>query len=127
MPEDETCPTASKGGTTAHENGTAKAGLDAALITIARPIERQVIREAFEYRNRTHSLRALLSGLIFSGSCRGRYVMRGQGLYACSTHVMNDNFANSRSIARTVLEERVLAGLRERLMAPKVEAETMRL
>lgn len=50
---------------------------------------------------------------------------RGQGLCACSTHVMNDSFANSRSIARTVLEERVLACLRERLMAPKVEAETM--
>ncbi|NIA72037.1 recombinase family protein [Pelagibius litoralis] len=79
-----------------------------------------------ERLNRTHRPRALLAGLIFCGCCGGRYVMRGQGRYACSTHVMNASCQNSRSIARKVLEERVLAGLRDRLMAPEVAARAMR-
>lgn len=39
---------------------------------------------------------------------------------------MNGSCANARSIARTELEERVLAGLKHRLMAPEVAAEAMR-
>jgi site-specific DNA recombinase len=39
---------------------------------------------------------------------------------------MNGSCANSRTISRTALEERVLAGLRDRLMAPDVAAEAMR-
>ena len=47
-------------------------------------------------------------------------------VYACSARVMNGNCSNSRTISRTALEERVLAGLRDRLMAPDVAAEAMR-
>ena len=48
MPEDENRPAASKGGTAANDNGTAAAKLDAALLTIARLIGRQMARETFE-------------------------------------------------------------------------------
>ena len=48
MPEDETRPAASKGGTAANDSGTAETRLDAAVLTLARLIGRQMAREAFE-------------------------------------------------------------------------------
>ncbi|WP_333781677.1 recombinase family protein [Hoeflea prorocentri] len=76
--------------------------------------------------NQTHRPRALLSGLIFCGCCGGTYSLRGQDRYACSNHIMNGSCKNSRTIARKSLEERMLVGLRDRLMAPEVAAEAMR-
>ena len=68
--------------------------------------------------NATHRPRYLLSGMLECGVCGGPYAMRGQDRYACSTHVMSGGCPNARSVRRTVLEERVLAGLRGRLLAP---------
>ena len=48
MPEDETHPTASKGGTAANDSGTAETRLNAAVLTLARLIGRQMARDAFE-------------------------------------------------------------------------------
>ena len=70
--------------------------------------------------------RHLLSGLLECRVCGGPYAMRGQDRYGCSNHVMTGSCANGRGIARTVLEERVLAGLRDRLMAPEEAAEAIR-
>jgi DNA invertase Pin-like site-specific DNA recombinase len=72
--------------------------------------------------NATHRPRSLLSGLLACGCCGGPYSLRGQDRYACSNHVMNGSCANSRTIARATLEERVLAGLKDRLMAPEIAA-----
>ncbi|MEQ9608374.1 MAG: recombinase family protein [Kiloniellaceae bacterium] len=68
----------------------------------------------------------LLSGLIFCGCCGGSMIMRGQDRYACSTHTRTRTCANNRSITRAALETRVLAGLKDRLMAPEVAADAMR-
>ena len=76
--------------------------------------------------NATHRPRHLLSGLLECGVCGGSYAMRGQDRYGCSNHVMNGSCANGRGIARSVLEGRVLAGLKDRLMAPEAAAEAMR-
>lgn len=76
--------------------------------------------------NGTHRPRSLLSGLLVCGCCGGPYALRGQDRYACSNHVMNGSCANSRTIARETLEARMLAGLRDRLMAPEIAAEAMR-
>ena len=76
--------------------------------------------------NATHRPRSLLSGLLVCGCCGGPYALRGQDRYACSNHVMNGSCANSRTITRTALEERMLAGLQDRLMAPEIAAEAMR-
>ena len=76
--------------------------------------------------NDTHRPRHLLSGLLECGVCGGPYAMRGQDRYGCSNHVMNGSCANGRGIARTALEDRVLAGLEDRLMAPEAAAEAMR-
>ena len=76
--------------------------------------------------NATHRPRHLLSGLLECGVCGGSYAMRGQDRYGCSNHVMNGSCANGRGIARSVLEGRALAGLKDRLMAPEAAAEAMR-
>ena len=48
MPEDETHLTAPDDGTAANDNGTAATRLDAAVLTLARLIGRQMARETFE-------------------------------------------------------------------------------
>ena len=76
--------------------------------------------------NGTHRPRHLLSGLLECGACGGPYAMRGQDRYGCSNHVMNGSCSNSRGIRRTELEERVLIGLRDHLMAPDIAGEAVR-
>ena len=70
--------------------------------------------------------RSLLSGLIFCGCCGGPFSLRGADRFACSAHVSNGSCSNSRTIPRNELERRVLAGLKDRMMAPEVAAEAMR-
>lgn len=76
--------------------------------------------------NATHRPRTLLSGLVFCGCCGGTYARRGQDRFACSNHVLANGCDNARTIARTVLEARVLTGLHERMMTPDMAAEAMR-
>ncbi len=75
--------------------------------------------------NGTHRPRYLLSGLLECGVCGGSYAKRGQDRYGCANHVMSGSCANSRSIRRVEIEERVMAGLREKLMEPEAAAEAM--
>ena len=49
--------------------------------------------------------------------------MREQDRYACSSHVKSGSCPNARSVRRTVLEGRVLAGLGGHLLAPIAVAE----
>ena len=92
-------------------------------IQYAGPIE--ATRKAIGMRG-TVRPKSLLSGLIHCGTCGGPCSLRGQGRFACSTH--NDTGAcdNSRTITRVSLEERVIAGLKDRLMAPDMVDEAIR-
>jgi len=76
--------------------------------------------------NGTHRPKTLLSGLVFCGRCGGPFSIRGSDRFACSTHVTKGVCSNSRTILREDLERRVLADLKERMMAPEVAAEAMR-
>ena len=76
--------------------------------------------------NAAHRPHHLLSGLLRCGVCGGAYVKRGQDRYACSNHARTDGCTNRRSIRRPLLEKRVLAGLKDRLMAPEAAAEAIR-
>ena len=76
--------------------------------------------------NGTHRPRYLLSGLLYCGVCGGRYALRASDRYACSRHVKAGSCSNGRSIRRAVIEERVMVGLRDRLMAPEAAEEAMR-
>ncbi|MGV1943755.1 recombinase family protein [Agrobacterium sp. 22-211-1] len=70
--------------------------------------------------------KSLLSGLIFCACCGGPYSLRGADRFACSNHISKGTCDNSRTIPRDELERRVLAGLKDRMMAPEVAAEAMR-
>ena len=52
--------------------------------------------------------------------------MRGQDRYGRSNHVMNGSCSNGRSIRRVELEERVLVGLKDHLMAPEAADAVVR-
>ena len=54
MPEDETHPAASGDGTAANDSGAAETRLDAAALTLARLIGRQMARETFKRLNATN-------------------------------------------------------------------------
>ncbi|KQM18219.1 zinc ribbon domain-containing protein [Novosphingobium sp. Leaf2] len=66
------------------------------------------------------------SHLLHCDVCDGPYTLRGQGRFACSTH--NDTRAcdNGHTITRIAVEERVVDGLKDRLMAPNMVDEAIR-
>ena len=76
--------------------------------------------------NSTRRPRTMLSGLTFCGCCDQPYVRRGQDRYCCTSHLMGTGCTNNRTITRVKLEERVVNGLKNRLMAPEKAAEAMR-
>ncbi|RJL07393.1 recombinase family protein [Paracoccus aestuarii] len=70
--------------------------------------------------------KSLLSGLVFCGCCSGPYSLRGAGRFACSNHISKGNCTNKATIRQDELETRVLAGIRNKLMAPEIAADAMR-
>ena len=65
----------------------------------------------------------LLSGLVECGVCGGTVGLAVNGRFGCINHHRRHICANNRTILRKKLEERALAGLRERLVSPeKVQA-----
>ena len=86
------------------------------------------VRRHFEQNrlNGTHRPKTLLSGLIFCGCCGGSFSIRGADRFACSTHSTKGTCSNNRTIPREELENRVLAGLKHRLMAPEAAEVAMR-
>jgi site-specific DNA recombinase len=72
--------------------------------------------------NRAHRRRFLLSGLLVCGACGGAYTIVGVDRYGCATRRSKGTCANTLVIARQEIEERVLAGLKERMMAPELVA-----
>ncbi|WP_244508321.1 recombinase zinc beta ribbon domain-containing protein [Mesorhizobium sp. LCM 4577] len=57
---------------------------------------------------------SLLSGLLTCGCCGGRYGLFTRERYACLNHLRRGICDNGRTITREKIEQRVLAGLREK-------------
>ncbi|KXV42386.1 resolvase, partial [Gluconobacter japonicus] len=75
--------------------------------------------------NRMNGMRrpkSLFSGMIFCGVCGGSYSLREKDRYACSNRIANRSCHNKATILRPDLEERVLAGLKHKLMTPEAAA-----
>ena len=70
--------------------------------------------------NRSHRRRYLFSGLLKCGICGGGYTIIGLERYGCATRRSKGTCANDRTIKRRAIEERVLSGLEDRLMAPEL-------
>ncbi|MFW7269907.1 recombinase family protein [Gluconacetobacter sp. Hr-1-5] len=79
--------------------------------------------------NRMNGMRrpkSLFSGMIFCGVCGGTYSLREKDRYACSNRVTNRSCHNPATILRSDLEERVLVGLKHKLMTPEAAAAAMK-
>ena len=72
--------------------------------------------------NRAHRRHFLLSGLLFCGSCGGGYTIVARDRYGCAAHRSKGTCTNTLLIGRHELEDRVLRGLKERLMVPDLVA-----
>jgi site-specific DNA recombinase len=70
--------------------------------------------------NRVHRRQHLLSGLLECGCCGGRYIIIVPERYGCSTRRSKGTCDNRLMIGRQDIERRVLAGLKDRLMAPEL-------
>jgi site-specific DNA recombinase len=70
--------------------------------------------------NRAHRRQFLLSGLLVCGCCGGAYTIIGKDRYGCATRRSKGTCSNGVGITRQEVETRVLAGLKERLMAPEL-------
>lgn len=69
----------------------------------------------------------LLSELVRCGLCKGPMTVVGaEGRLGCANHVERGNCSNKRTIRRQVLTDRVLVGLKERLLAPEPVEEFVR-
>ena len=85
------------------------------------------VREARAKRlNGTRRHVFLLSGLLGCGCCQGKYGIISQDRYGCLNHYRRGSCSNRRTIQRAVIEERVLAGLTERLVSAEAVAEAVR-
>jgi site-specific DNA recombinase len=73
----------------------------------------------WEHRRTQH----LLSGLVYCGSCGSRLASVGRDYLACSAARGQGTCTNRKGVRRSPLEELILAGLRQRLMAPEMVVE----
>ncbi|MDH3660463.1 MAG: recombinase family protein [Alphaproteobacteria bacterium] len=73
--------------------------------------------------NHTHRKKFLLSGLLSCSECEGSYTIRGQDRYGCFNHYNRGTCTNNRTIKRQIIEARVIAGLKDKLLAPDLAAE----
>jgi hypothetical protein len=72
--------------------------------------------------NRAHRRKHLFSGLLRCGVCGSGYTITGKDRYGCASHRSKGTCTNNHSIKRQVIEDRVLSGLKDRLMAPELIA-----
>jgi site-specific DNA recombinase len=72
--------------------------------------------------NRAHRRHFLLSGLLVCGSCGSGYTIVGPDRYGCAAQRSKGTCTNRLLISRRALEDRVLRGLKERMMTPDLIA-----
>ena len=70
--------------------------------------------------NATHRANFLLSGLLKCACCGGNLVIMGKDRFGCSTRRRQGTCSNALSITRQSIEDRVLVGLKERLVTPEL-------
>ena len=76
--------------------------------------------------NRVHRRKFLLSGLLKCGCCGGGFTIVAQDRYGCATHRSKGTCDNNATVSRQEIEERVLGGLKEKLLAPELVREFIR-
>ena len=77
--------------------------------------------------NRAHRREYVLSGLLTCGCCGGGYTIIGKDRYGCAARRAKGTCANGRTVVRQRIEARVLAGMKDHLLAPDMVAEAVRI
>jgi site-specific DNA recombinase len=72
--------------------------------------------------NRAHRRRFLLSGLLKCGMCGAGYTIVTTDRYGCAAHKSKGTCSNNLLLSRKDIENRVLAGLKHRMMSPEIVA-----
>lgn len=72
--------------------------------------------------NATHRPRYLLSGLLKCAECGGNFIVTGKDRFSCSTRRRKGTCSCKLSISHRSIDDRVLAGLKERLVTPQLIA-----
>jgi site-specific DNA recombinase len=62
----------------------------------------------------------LLSGLVHCGTCGGKYTVIGEERFGCSRHRETGACKNNRTISVPKLENKILKGLKERLLSKEM-------
>ena len=81
--------------------------------------------QALRTRHAGHSVhmcrrpKRLFSGLLRCGACGGGYTIGRPGKYGCSAHREKGTCTNGQQISADILDARVLAGLKDNLLAPQ--------
>src|SRR5271168_2975568 len=68
--------------------------------------------------NRAHRRKFLLSGLLECGCCGAGYAILAQDRYGCANRWSKATCTNDVTINRQTVEQRVVAGLKDRLLTP---------
>lgn len=76
--------------------------------------------------NRAHRRRFLLSGLLKCGCCGAGFTIVAQDHYGCAARRSKGTCDNNVTVSRREIEERVLGGLKEKLLAPALVHEFIR-
>ena len=70
--------------------------------------------------------RHIFSGLMRCGCCGGSYQGKGNGYIGCSRRRNTGTCDNDRTMKMTELEDRVLTGIKEKLLAPEIISEAIK-
>jgi site-specific DNA recombinase len=89
--------------------------VDEDLWEAAQRVKRAAASRPLEQRRRP---KRLFSGLVFCACCGARYTVKSGDKLACVAHRERGTCANGRIVRAGELERRVLAAVRERLVAP---------
>ena len=76
--------------------------------------------------NRAHRKQHPLSGLVTCGVCGGNMAIAASERYGCSTYRNSRACTNSKTIRRTEVEDRVFAGLRDKLFDSHLVGEFLK-
>jgi hypothetical protein len=76
--------------------------------------------------NRVYRRKFLLSGLLKCGCCGGGFIIVAQDRYGCATRRSKGTCDNNATVSRQEIEERVLGGLKEKLLALELVRECIR-
>ncbi len=96
---------------------------------ISRKFETTAIGVREARAKRLHTAKrpvSLLSGLLTCGCCRSRYGLIMRDRFGCLNHHRRGTCDNNRTIPREKIEQRVLSGLKDKLISADSVAEAVR-